>query len=100
MSVFLAVREICLQIPPFCESICMDARTVKGTVLHAISAMIGREAPTLVFINSLGTDFRIWDGVRASLGQRAKLVLHDKRGHCLSLFGKGVVGLKTYADDL
>jgi len=37
----------------------------------------------VVFLNSLGTDFRIWDGVVALLGD-APILRMDKRGHGLS----------------
>ncbi len=39
---------------------------------------------TLVFINSLGTDLRIWDGVVAQLGMSVNTLRYDKRGHGLS----------------
>ncbi|PSM18647.1 3-oxoadipate enol-lactonase [Nitratireductor sp. StC3] len=40
--------------------------------------------PTLVFANSLGTDFRIWDAVMARLGDGFRFIRYDKRGHGLS----------------
>lgn len=42
-----------------------------------------RDAPAIAFINSLGTDFRIWDDVCAGLAG-FRLIRHDKRGHGLS----------------
>lgn len=41
-------------------------------------------APALVFSNSLGTDFRIWDQVVARLPTGLRIVRYDKRGHGLS----------------
>lgn len=41
-------------------------------------------APVLVFVNSLGTDFRVWDRVVARLEGRVRWVRYDKRGHGLS----------------
>ncbi len=38
----------------------------------------------IVFVNSLGTDFRIWDGVIAALDGRFRTIRYDKRGHGLS----------------
>lgn len=41
----------------------------------------------LVFSNSLGTDFRIWDGlvsVLRNMGVSAQIIRYDKRGHGLS----------------
>ncbi|MCB1478088.1 MAG: 3-oxoadipate enol-lactonase [Rhodobiaceae bacterium] len=40
--------------------------------------------PALVFINSLGTDFRIWNTVAAAFADDWRMVFHDKRGHGLS----------------
>ena len=43
-----------------------------------------RDGPTLVFSNSLGTDFRIWDQVLPLLPAGLRIVRYDKRGHGLS----------------
>ena len=43
-----------------------------------------QDAPAVVFVNSLGTDFRIWDQVAAGLAGDWRVVLYDKRGHGLS----------------
>ena len=43
-----------------------------------------RDAPALVFANSLGTDFRLWDGVLPHLPARLRVIRYDKRGHGLS----------------
>lgn len=44
-----------------------------------------RQQPqTLVFINSLGTDLRIWDGVLHELGNSVNTLRYDKRGHGMS----------------
>lgn len=56
---------------------------VNGVVLHhQVSG--AAEKPALVFVNSLGTDFRIWDEVAARLTNRFRIVRYDKRGHGLS----------------
>jgi 3-oxoadipate enol-lactonase len=56
---------------------------VNGVVLHhEVRGDAG--APALVFSNSLGTDFRIWNEVVDTLGKRYRIVLYDKRGHGLS----------------
>jgi 3-oxoadipate enol-lactonase len=41
-------------------------------------------ASVVVFVNSLGTDWRVWEPVAESLGHRHRLLLYDKRGHGLS----------------
>mgnify|MGYP002621615524 FL=1 len=56
---------------------------VNGIVLHH-DVRGNADAPALVFSNSLGTDFRIWDEVAARLAGDFRIVLYDKRGHGLS----------------
>ena len=56
---------------------------VNGVVLH--HEVRGRaDGPTVVFSNSLSTDFRIWNEVSAALEPSYRVVLYDKRGHGLS----------------
>lgn len=56
---------------------------VNGVVLHY--ADLGRQdGPAIVFANSLGTDFRIWEKVAGNLGEDYRIILYDKRGHGLS----------------
>lgn len=56
---------------------------VNGIVIH--HELRGRtDGPTVVFANSLGTDFRIWDRVTSLLDADFRVVLYDKRGHGLS----------------
>ncbi len=64
--------------------------------------LIGRPAdkPVIVFINSLGTDFRIWSDVAARLADGFALLVYDKRGHGLSDLGGAPASMETYADDL
>lgn len=38
----------------------------------------------VVFANSLGTDFRLWDDVIARLPQNLRIIRYDKRGHGVS----------------
>ncbi|MEJ6709861.1 MAG: 3-oxoadipate enol-lactonase [Amylibacter sp.] len=42
------------------------------------------DGPVVVFSNSLGTDFRIWDAVVADLAKDHRVLRYDKRGHGLS----------------
>lgn len=55
---------------------------------------------TLVFVNSLGTDFRIWQDVAAQLSPTFNIVLHDKRGHGLSTLGTAPHKIETHAQDV
>lgn len=41
-------------------------------------------APSLVLLNSLGTDYRIWDGVVSELGGRFRILRYDARGQGLT----------------
>jgi 3-oxoadipate enol-lactonase len=65
---------------------------------EATEIIAGR--PTLVFVNSLGTDFRIWQEVAGPLAAEFNIVLHDKRGHGLSTLGTSAHKIETYAGDL
>lgn len=56
--------------------------------------------PVLVFINSLGTDFRIWQDVADTLAGEFGFLFYDKRGHGLSELGDAPVSIETYAADL
>lgn len=55
---------------------------------------------TLVFINSLGTDHRIWSNVVSQLGQASNYLKYDKRGHGLSGHSGQSLSISNYADDL
>lgn len=65
------------------------------------AALDGSEdgGPPLVYLNSLGSDLRIWDGVVARLPGRPHL-RHDLRGHGLSDAPAGPYTIAAMADDL
>lgn len=72
---------------------------VNGVVLH--HKVCGKDgAPVIVFSNSLGTDFRIWDEVAVALEDRYRLVFYDKRGHGLSEATPAPYRLQDHVDDL
>lgn len=58
-----------------------------------------RDAPTLVFANSLGTDFRVWTPLLPHLPAGLRLVRYDKAGHGLSE-DAGQRSIADHADDL
>lgn len=61
----------------------MQFTEINGLVYHY--QLLENEAkPNLVFINSLGTDFRIWDEVVESLQADYQILRFDKPGHGLS----------------
>ncbi|KAB0265868.1 3-oxoadipate enol-lactonase [Microvirga brassicacearum] len=68
-------------------------------VLH--HQVVGREgAPVLVFANSLGSDFRIWQEIVPSFADRYRIVLYDKRGHGLSDAPCGPYTIDDHTEDL
>jgi 3-oxoadipate enol-lactonase len=77
----------------------MQAITVDGTHIHY--RLAGRDAgPMLVFVNSLGTDWRVWETVADILGTRSRLLFHDKRGHGLSDVTGGELRMADHVADL
>jgi 3-oxoadipate enol-lactonase len=72
---------------------------VNGVVLHhEVRGATGK--PWLVFSNSLGTDFRIWDAVVGQLQADYRIVLYDKRGHGLSEATPAPYSLSDHVADL
>lgn len=72
---------------------------VNGIVLH--HQVLGRvDGPTLVFNNSLGSDFRIWQEVAPAFADRFRVVLFDKRGHGLSDAPAAPYTIDDHTDDL
>ncbi len=55
---------------------------------------------TIVFANSLGTDFRIWQDVALDLVTDYRVVLYDKRGHGLSDVPVGPYTMDDQVSDL
>jgi 3-oxoadipate enol-lactonase len=70
-----------------------------GLVIHHLDQG-RRDGPPLVFINSLGTDFRIWNEVAEILAPDFRILTYDKRGHGLSEFGPDKNDMADYARDL
>ncbi|KQW29544.1 3-oxoadipate enol-lactonase [Rhizobium sp. Root274] len=58
------------------------------------------QRPVIVFINSLGTDFRIWRDVLVRLAGDYPLLTYDKRGHGLSDVGETPYSIDDHVDDL
>ncbi len=56
--------------------------------------------PTVVFLNSLGSDLRIWQGVIERLPQHCGCLCYDKRGHGLSDAPPSPYSLPQLAADL
>ncbi|MGO1118351.1 3-oxoadipate enol-lactonase [Rhodovibrionaceae bacterium A322] len=64
----------------------------------------GASALTLVFSNSLGTDFRIWDvligRLKETLGCPIRTICYDKRGHGLSTAPESPYEMADHVGDL
>jgi 3-oxoadipate enol-lactonase len=59
-----------------------------------------RDGKAIVFSNSLGTDFRIWDAVVGHLSADNRVIRYDTRGHGLTEATPGPYAIKTLAEDL
>jgi 3-oxoadipate enol-lactonase len=73
--------------------------TIDGITLHYGVEGVPGGAP-LVFINSLGTDFRIWDDLIPHFANRFRIIRHDKRGHGLSDCPPGPYSVRDHSRDL
>jgi 3-oxoadipate enol-lactonase len=72
---------------------------INGCVHHCVvEGATGK--PALVFSNSLGSDFRTWDGVVSCLGDRFQIIRYDKRGHGLSDAPEPPYSIDDLSDDL
>jgi 3-oxoadipate enol-lactonase len=77
----------------------MQVADIGGRRLHY--ALDGPEgAPALVFANSLGTDFRLWDGLLPHLAGPWRVLRWDKAGHGLSEPVAGRCTIAGHAADL
>lgn len=78
----------------------MQFARINDAVIHyqLIGAPQGK--PVIVFVNSLGTDFRIWRDVIVRLAGDFAIISYDKRGHGLSELGDAPHTIATHAADL
>lgn len=76
----------------------MDFVRANGVVLHVRDS--GGDKPAVVFANSLGTDFRIWDKVAERLAPHCRLIRYDKRGHGLSETTPAPYAMTDHVSDL
>ncbi|UQN10251.1 3-oxoadipate enol-lactonase [Deinococcus sp. QL22] len=74
--------------------------TVNGVTLHVRRTGAPHASRTLVFLNSLGSDARIWDAVAAALSDSCRVLQYDQRGHGLSDAPPGPYTLRDHAEDL
>jgi len=67
------------------------------TVHYRLSGPEG--APVVMFSNSIGTSFQIWDAVAEALSQRFRVLCYDTRGHGLSDVTQGPYSMALLARD-
>jgi 3-oxoadipate enol-lactonase len=60
----------------------------------------GGQGPVLVFSNSLGTDFSMWDPQMAELAQRFRILRYDTRGHGQSTVTAGDYTIEQLGRDV
>ncbi|MCQ0988967.1 3-oxoadipate enol-lactonase [Jiella marina] len=72
---------------------------INGIVLHH-RADGPADAPVIVLVNSLGSDFRIWEAVSVRLAERYRVIRYDKRGHGLSEVPPAPYGMEDHSADL
>jgi 3-oxoadipate enol-lactonase len=74
--------------------------SLNGNTIHyqTIGGPPGK--PALVFINSLGTDFRIWRDVIIRFAGEYPIITYDKRGHGLSDVGDAPYTMDDHISDL
>jgi len=73
--------------------------SIGGYVLHWQEDGVP-DGTALVFANSLGTDFRIWDAMLPAFADRYRLIRYDKSGHGLSDLSPATHTLEGHVDDL
>lgn len=78
----------------------MQFAKVNGVTLHYQVISAPEDKPTLVFSNSLATDFRIWRDVIVRLVGECSMVMYDKRGHGLSDIGETPYKIDDHVNDL
>lgn len=76
----------------------MRFETIDG-LTHHVSLKGPDDAPVVAFANSLGTDFRIWDGVVDLLPPSVRVLRYDMRGHGLTGAPPAPYGMDDLRDD-
>ncbi|MGI2035432.1 3-oxoadipate enol-lactonase [Rhizobium panacihumi] len=78
----------------------MQFVSINDIVIRYDVAGAGDRKPVIVFINSLGTDARIWDLVLPKFSDDYTVITYDKRGHGLSDLGQPPYRIEDHAADL
>lgn len=75
-------------------------QTGKIALHYKHEGIANNEAVPLVFVNSLGCDLRIWDGVIPHFVDKFAIIRYDKRGHGLSDCPPAPYTIHDHANDL
>ncbi len=78
----------------------MQFVSVNNITLHYHYREAAADEPVIVFANSLGTDFRIWDAVVEALSADYSTLVYDKRGHGLSSAGNPPYAMSDHVADI
>lgn len=78
----------------------MQFARLNGIVIHHQVIGAAPDRPTIVFANSLGTDFRIWRDVIVRMVGDFGILMYDKRGHGLSEAGSSPITMGDHINDL
>ncbi|CAN7716362.1 3-oxoadipate enol-lactonase [Neorhizobium sp. LjRoot104] len=73
---------------------------INDIVIHYDIQRAGDGKPVIVFVNSLGTDSRIWHHELPKLSGDYTILTYDKRGHGLSGLGNPPYSIADHAADL
>jgi 3-oxoadipate enol-lactonase len=73
--------------------------TINGGGINVVESG-SPDGPAVVFVNSLGTDLRVWDDVLPRLPAGLRLIRYDKRGHGLSALEPASRTVQAHSADL
>ena len=77
----------------------MQFAAIGGNTIHFADTGL-RGAPAIVFSNSLGTDFRVWDKIVHAFESSMRVIRYDKRGHGLSDATPAPYRMEDHVNDL
>ncbi|MEE9314608.1 MAG: 3-oxoadipate enol-lactonase [Rhizobiaceae bacterium] len=78
----------------------MQFANINGVNIHYQVISAPENKPTIVFSNSMATDFRIWRDCIVRLVGECSIVMYDSRGHGLSDVGKTPYKIDDHVNDL
>ena len=78
----------------------MNFANINEISIHFNYLKNNENKPTIVFSNSLGTDFRIWQKCVDDIAKDYSVLLYDKRGHGLSGLGQTPYIIDNHVNDL